>query len=142
MNKQRGFTLTELIITIAIFAMMALLSLSLYQSQVKRARLNKAKSLLLENQHFMTQYYARYLKFKKTSTTWPDLPNTETPYFTIGFTSSAKGEMSGGYRLKAVPKDSYLKTEKRYLVMDHSGNIKLCTIEKDKGKSKTRCQVD
>lgn len=131
-----GFTLTELITVVAILAVIAAIAVPSYHYYTQKARLEKARGLLVENVHFMEQYYARHHDFKATANTWPDLPHTATTHFDIAFTSAAKGEPAGRYRLRAKPNSAYENTEKRYLEIDHHGNVELCHKE----ENLTRCQ--
>ncbi|MDO5686735.1 MAG: type IV pilin protein [Neisseria sp.] len=137
MSNHSGFSLIELMITIAVLSIIVAIAVPSYQAQVRKARLEEARSLLLENVHFMEQHYAKHGRFKKNSTQWPTLPHTASAYFSIGFTSQAKGEMSDGYRLRAQPVASYQKTEERYLEVDHNGNVQLC----GKQDNKNRCEA-
>lgn len=134
--KQKGFTLIELMVVVVIVGILAAFAVPSYQKYLKNSRLQEAKAALLDNAQFMSRYYSRHYRYKKNSTTWPDLPKKETAFFTIAFSSKAKGEKTEHYRLHALAKESYSKTENRYLEIDQDQNIKLCT---PKGKRSRRC---
>ena len=136
MIKNQGFTLSELMIVIAVLAILSAVAIPSFASFSKKGHLNKAKAALLENVHFMEQHYAQHKTFKKTSTTWPDLPHTATSKFDITFTSNAKGELPNRYRLRATPNKHHAQREKRYIEIDHNSNIKLCT----KINNSTKCE--
>lgn len=137
MKQNQGFTLTEVMITILVLAIISAIAVPTYLSQTKKAHLNKAHATLLLNVHFMEQYYAQHKTFKKTSTTWPDLSHQKTDKFDISFTSKAKGKLPNRYSLQAIPNQQYEKTENRFIEIDHNGEAKICHKE---GKSK-KCQA-
>ena len=136
MIKNQGFTLSEVMIVIAVLAILSAIAVPSFAAFSRKGALNKARAALVENAHFMEQYYAQRKTFKETSTSWPDLPNTATNKFNIAFTSKAKGELPDRYRIRATPNEKYAAKENRYLEIDHNSNIKLCT----KINNSTRCQ--
>ena len=114
-------------IVIAVLSILSAVAVPSFASFSKKGHLNKAKAALVENAHFMEQYYAQHKTFKKTSTTWPDLPITATSKFDIAFTSKAKGELPDRYRLRACPNAAFSKSTNVYVEIDHNSNIKKCT---------------
>lgn len=56
-NKQRGFTLIELMITLVVIAILASIALPSYGRYVQRASRAEAKSALLEASQFMQRFY-------------------------------------------------------------------------------------
>lgn len=129
MLKNQGFTLSELMIVIAVLAILSAVAVPTFSAFSKKGHLNKARAALVENAHFMEQYYAQHKTFKKNSTTWPDLPNTATSKFDIAFTAQAKGINKGDdrYILRATPNTAHAKIENRYIEIDQHNRIKLCT---------------
>ncbi len=57
MKKNRGFTLIELIITVAIVAILAAIAYPSYQEYIRKARRADAKSVLLQAAQWMERYY-------------------------------------------------------------------------------------
>lgn len=114
-------------IVIAVLSILSAVAMPSFSAFSKKGHLNKAKTALLENAYFMEQYYAQHKTFKKTSTTWPDLPITATSKFDIAFTSKAKGELPDRYRLRACPNAAFSKHSNVYVEIDHNSNIKKCT---------------
>jgi len=55
--KQAGFTLIELMITVAIVAILARVAYASYQGSVVKTRRAKAKACLVEQAQFMERYY-------------------------------------------------------------------------------------
>ncbi|MBO7081397.1 MAG: prepilin-type N-terminal cleavage/methylation domain-containing protein [Neisseriaceae bacterium] len=127
--RNKGFTFQEIMIVVAIIAIMSVVSVFSYSGIAKKHRLEEARAALMENHDFMTRYYAQNYRYKKNSTTWPDLPVTHTEYFDIAFTSKARAEPADRFRLRASPNARYV-SENRYIEIDQSHNIKLCTPKK------------
>jgi len=127
MIKNQGFTLSELMIVIAVLAILSAVAIPSFSAFSKKGHLNKARAALVENAHFMEQYYAQHKTFRKNSTTWPDLPHTATSKFDIAFTAQAKGVMGDRFILCAKPNSRYQQRENRYLEIDQAGYLKICT---------------
>ena len=65
MIKYQGFTLSELMIVIAVLAILSALAVPSFSALSKKGHLNKARAALVENVHFMEQHYAQHKTFKK-----------------------------------------------------------------------------
>ena len=66
LNKKRiqgGFTLIELMVTIAILAILALVAYPSYQRFVQMGRMENAREIMVKNTHMMEQLYARHSSF-------------------------------------------------------------------------------
>ena len=131
-SNHKGFTLTELMITVAVLAILLSIAIPVYSNQQKKNRLEEARAALIENVYFMEQFYITKRTFKQNSTTWPTLPRKATNYFDISFTSSAKQELPNRYKLRASPNSSYSSRENRFLEIDHHGNVQICTKERSR----------
>jgi len=109
MRQQRGFTLIEVMIVVAIVAILAAVALPSYTDYVKRGKIQEATTHLLSMRTKMEQYYQdnrRYDGACAAGTVAP-LP-TDQKYFTVtcgGFgptpsqtyivTASGQGDMTG-----------------------------------------------
>ncbi|MBR7059557.1 MAG: prepilin-type N-terminal cleavage/methylation domain-containing protein [Neisseriaceae bacterium] len=68
-GKSQGFTLTELMITVAVLAILLSIAIPTYSNQQKKNRLEDARAALIENVYFMEQFYIKKHSFKQNSTT-------------------------------------------------------------------------
>lgn len=57
-RRARGFTLIELMVTLAVLSILLLVALPSYQEYVKRARRAEARAQLLQAAQFMQRFYA------------------------------------------------------------------------------------
>jgi type IV pilus assembly protein PilE len=69
--RNKGFTLTELMITVAIVAILAAIAYPSYQRYVVTTRRSAAEACLMELAQFMERYYTTHLTY-----TGATLPNT------------------------------------------------------------------
>jgi len=84
----RGFSLIELMVTVAIVAILAAIAYPVYQNHAVKTRRAAAQACLLELAQFMERYYATNLRY-----TGATLPNTScrsdlTGYYTFGFSGN------------------------------------------------------
>jgi type IV pilus assembly protein PilE len=107
----RGFTLIELMIVVAIVAVLAAIALPNYQESVARSRRADAKAVLLENAQWMERQYTVSNDYTlKGDGTAIALPITEAPRdggaktYNIAFAASSPSV--GSFTLTATPKNS------------------------------------
>ena len=63
MNKQQGFTLVELLITIAIVGILAAIALPSYTNYVKKTRRSMAAACLQENAQYLERWYTSKMTY-------------------------------------------------------------------------------
>lgn len=124
-NPTHGFTLLELLTVLAILAILASIAYPSYQNHTKKSRLNTALSAMMENASALEQHYASHGNFKKNSTTWANLPQTQTAHFCIKMQGNPRGTNNNHqYALKAVAFDK--TAEPRVLILNQDQTTQIC----------------
>ena len=101
-----GFTLIELMVVLAIVAILAGVAYPSYIESVKRARRSEARTYLLEAQQFMARFYSANSRYTtdEAGTTSPALPArlqsvpADAPRYTLSVAATLNG-----YTLTAAP---------------------------------------
>ena len=79
-NRQRGFTLIELMIVVVIVAVLASIALPAYQNSVRRANRADAKALLAESAQFLESNFTEANRYDEDMAGEDiALPTTESP---------------------------------------------------------------
>ena len=132
--RQRGFTLIELIITVAIIAILARLAYPSYVTHVQKGARRSAQAQMLdlasrEQQYLMSnRAYAAYSTLTSSGYTFPtELSNKYTPSITVG--------------TGTVPAFTILMTATGTQASDKAGNLTL-TSEGVKGCSNCSSTTD
>lgn len=105
-----GFTLIELMVTVAIVGILAAVAFPSYTEYIKRGDRASARAALLEAQQFMERFYAANSRYTTDTggTTSPNLPArllqvpAESPKYDLTLTAPA----TNSYTLTATPKGS------------------------------------
>jgi type IV pilus assembly protein PilE len=82
---QKGFTLVELMVTVAIIAILASIALPSYQDSVRQTRRAAAQADLMELASHMERLYTANSSYGNASTALPDLG---TEFYTVSFANN------------------------------------------------------
>jgi type IV pilus assembly protein PilE len=75
-RRLRGFTLIELVVTVAIVAILSALAYPSYRSYIERSYRSNAKTTLLDAAQFMERYRSSNFMYAADATTSPPTPPT------------------------------------------------------------------
>jgi len=108
--KAMGFTLIELMITVAILGIIAAVALPSYQDYVRQSNRTVAKSILYENAQFMERFYSQNNQYDApigTAGTTVALPITQSPRTGAAqYNISLQSVADNTFVLQAVPVNS------------------------------------
>ncbi len=127
LNKNSGFTLIELMIVVAIVAILAAIAYPNYQSQVQKSRRGDAKAVMLENAQFLERNYTMSGRFDTlpgggavtdANLPYQTAPRDGTAFYDISFSA---GPAASSYELQAVPRAGQDDDGCGTLTLSHSG---------------------
>lgn len=129
MKHTNGFTLIELMITVAIIGILASVAYPSYQTHIVNTRRAAAKTCLSELAQFMERYYTTNLKYNEDNASTPvanTLPTIQcrtelASFYTMEFVSGTLNERT--YTIQAVPQGSQATNDAACgtLSLDQSG---------------------
>lgn len=89
MNRQKGFTLIELMITLVIVAILAAVALPAYRDSVRKGHRRAAQSAMLELANRQQQFFVANRVYATTAQICPSVPPEVTRYYTCAIATTA-----------------------------------------------------
>lgn len=115
--RVRGFTLIELMITVAVVAILAAVALPSYQDHVRKSRRAQAKADLVEVAQLLERYHTVQNTYVGFTLPFDQSPRDGTSRYTI----SLGGESASAFTLTAAPGEAQSKDKCGTMTLDQAG---------------------
>jgi type IV pilus assembly protein PilE len=115
----QGFTLIELMITVAIIGILTSLAYPSYLDQVRKTRRANAQSDLVELASYMERYYTQNYKYIGAALPFEESPKQgSTKYYALSVVSTST---PAGYTITATPKNGQDADSCGTMTVTHTG---------------------
>ncbi|BEU04903.1 type IV pilin [Agarivorans sp. OAG1] len=122
MKQVKGFTLLEVMITVAIVAILAGIAYPSYLSHVQSTKREEAKRTLVEAAQKMESYYAMHLSYASAATGTSLTIYSPSTEFNEIYTLTVSNVGASSYTLTATPKGSQSSDDCQSLSITHTGH--------------------
>lgn len=109
-NSQWGFTLIELMIVVAVIAILSAIAFPSYQNHIVKTRRSAAAACLSEMAHYMERYYTTKLTYVDASPPAGTCSNELGGFYTFGIDGSSGSKT---YTLKATAEGAQKAADKK-----------------------------
>jgi len=110
----RGFTLIELMVVVAIVAILASIAFASYEYAVTKSRRSAAAGCLQERAQFMERFYTTNMSYVSPLGAAPALPQCDAelqPFYNVTFAVAPTAATPNAYTLQAAPLASQLAND-------------------------------
>jgi type IV pilus assembly protein PilE len=111
-----GFSLIELMVAVAIVAILVAVAVGSYDFAMVKTRRGAAKACLANGAQYMERYYTLHFTYEDAAL--PDCDSDVTDYYTVGFDGTPDAD---GFTIQAVPKASQDDSKCGTLSLDDTG---------------------
>jgi type IV pilus assembly protein PilE len=117
-KRQSGFTLIELMITVAIVGILATIAYPSYQEYVRRSNRAHAQAIMLEDAQFMERFFTTNGKYSGADLPKQKSPETGTTKYSITLNPAATATE---FTIQAVPVGDYEDPKCGTITIDQTG---------------------